>query len=159
MNNRPLEPQGRSPLPGIALIILGGLLLLPTVSDVHGRDLWPVFVFGPGLFFLAMFFLDRREVGLLMPGTILTVIGLLFLYCNIAGWQRMHDLWPLFLIAPGMGFILMFLLGNKERGLLIPGGILTILGAIFLTGISETAYLVPAILILTGLMFLVWPRR
>lgn len=159
MNDAPLEPQRRSPLPGIALIVLGGVLMLPTITDLRGRDLWPIFVLGPGVFFLAMFLMNRRSIGLLMPGTILTIIGLLFLYCTIAGWERMHDLWPLFLLAPGLGFILMYLLGDRERGLLIPGGILTILGAIFLTGVSELATIVPALLIIVGLMFLFWPRR
>lgn len=159
MNDAPLNPQRRSPLLGIALIVLGGVLMLPTITTVREQDLWPVFVLGPGLLFLALFLMDRRKVGFLIPGTVLTVAGLLFLYCTIAGWERMHELWPLFLVAPGMGFILMYLFGNQERGLLIPGGILTILGAIFLTGVNETAYLVPALLILVGLMFLVWPRR
>jgi hypothetical protein len=144
---------------GIALIVLGGVLMLPTITPVRERDIWPVLLVGPGLLFLALFFIDRRKIGFLMPGTVLTVIGLLFLYCVIAGWEEMRRLWPFFLIAPGTGFALMFLLGNRARGLLIPGGILLTLGAIFLTRVNETAYLVPALLILAGLMFLVWPRQ
>jgi uncharacterized membrane protein HdeD (DUF308 family) len=159
MNDAPLKPERRSPLPGIALIVLGGILMLPAITGVRGRDLWPVFVLGPGLFFLAMFLMNRRKIGLLMPGTVMTVTGLLFFYCTFAGWERMHELWPFFLIAPGVGFILMFLHCKSERGLLIPGGILTILGALFLTGVSESAYIVPALLIIIGLMFLLWPRR
>ncbi len=150
----------RSPLPGIMLIILGVLFLIANFANVHLDALWPVFVLGPGVAFIVMFFRDRNNYGVLMPGTILTVIGALFFACTVYGWDQMEHLWPLFIMAPGLGFVMMYLFGKHERGLLIPAGILTGLGLVFLLDANESEYLWPGVLILVGLLFLVrWKKE
>jgi hypothetical protein len=150
----------RSPLPGIMLIILGVLFLIANFANVHLDALWPVFVLGPGVAFIVMFFRDRNNYGVLMPGTILTIIGLLFFACTVYGWDQMEHLWPLFIMAPGLGFVMMYLFGKHERGLLIPAGILTGLGLVFLLDANESEYLWPGVLILVGLLFLVrWKKE
>lgn len=150
----------RSPLPGIMLIILGVLFLIANFANVHLEALWPVFVLGPGVAFIVMFFRDRNNYGVLMPGTILTIIGLLFFACTVYGWDQMEHLWPLFIMAPGLGFVMMYLFGKHERGLLIPAGILTGLGLVFLLDANESEYLWPGVLILVGLLFLVrWKKE
>ena len=150
----------RSPIPGIMLIALGVLFLIANLSHYNLESLWPVFVLGPGVAFIVMFFRDRNNYGVLMPGTILTVIGLLFFACTMYGWDQMERLWPLFIMAPGLGFVMMYLFGKHERGLLIPAGILTGLGLVFLMGINESDYLSPAVLILLGLLFLIrWKKE
>jgi hypothetical protein len=152
-------PPTRSPIPGIILIVLGVLFLVANVSNYSLELLWPIFVLGPGVTFIIMAFRDRSNYGVLMPGTILTVIGLLFFACTLFGWNQMEHLWPFFIIAPGLGFVMMYLFGKQERGLLIPAGILTCLGLIFLLGINESDYLWPGVLILLGLLFLIrWKK-
>ncbi len=150
----------RSPLPGILLIVLGVLFLIANIADVHLGSFWPVFVFGLGVSFIVMFLRDRKNYGVLMPGTILTVVGLLLLACTLYGWDQMERLWPFFVMAPGLGFIMMYLFGKRERGLLIPAGILTGLGLIFLLNVNESEYLWPGVLILVGILFLIkWKKE
>jgi hypothetical protein len=150
----------KSPLPGIVLIVLGVLFLIANFANYSMESLWPVFVLGPGVAFIVMFFRDRSIYGVLMPGTILTVLGLLFFACTAYGWDQMERLWPLFIMAPGLGFVMMYLFGKHERGLLIPAGILTVLGLVFLFNVNESEYLWPVVLILVGLLFLVrWKKE
>jgi hypothetical protein len=75
---------------------------------LRGRDLWPVFVLGPGVALYIGFLRDRSSYGLLMPATVLTVVGLMFFYCIFEGWFMMRTIWPFFIIAPGLGFLLMY---------------------------------------------------
>lgn len=150
----------RSPFPGIILVVLGVFFLIANFSNYTLDSLWPVFVLGPGIAMLVTFFRDRKNYGILMPGTILTIIGLLFFACTFYGWDQMEHLWPFFMIAPGLGFIMMYLFGKHERGLLIPAGILTGLGLIFLFDANESQYLWPGLLILAGVLFLVrWKKE
>lgn len=153
-------PSTRSPLPGIILIVLGVLFLIANFSDVHLETLWPIFVLTPGVAFIIMFFRDRKNYGILMPGTILTIIGLLFFACTFYGWDQMERLWPLFIMAPGIGFIMMYLFGKREGGLLIPAGILIGLGLIFLLDVNRSEHLWPLVLILAGLLILInWKKE
>ncbi|RPH37952.1 hypothetical protein EHM92_01365 [bacterium] len=150
----------RSPLPGIILIVLGVLFLIANFADVHLGSFWPIFVLGLGVAFIIMFFRDRNNYGVLMPGTILTVIGILFFACTFYGWDQMEYLWPFFIIAPGLGFLMIYLFGKQERGLLIPAGILTGLGLVFLLGVNDSEYLWPGMLILVGILFLIkWKKE
>ncbi len=154
-----MAQQQRSLVPGIILIVLGILFLLPRLFHIHLSDLWPVFILGGGVAFYIAFIADRSNYGLLMPGTILTVIGLLFLYCTFEGWYMMETLWPFFIIAPGLGFVLMYLFGKQERGLLIPAGILITIGSFFLLARTEYDYLWPLVLIALGLLLLLAPTK
>jgi hypothetical protein len=148
----------RSLFPGILLIVLGILFLLPNFIELRTRQLWPAFILAPGLAFFFMYSRERSNYGLLMPAAILTMIGAMFFSITF-GIASMRTLWPLFIMAPGIGFLLMYLLGKREKGLLIPAGILNALGLIFLLGVSDYDYLWPVILILIGLMFLLSGKR
>lgn len=141
-------------LPGIILIILGIVFLLPRFLDIRMVHLWPLFVLGAGIAFFVAAFSSRSNYGMLMPASILTVFGLMFLYSSIEGWHAMRSLWPLFLVGPGLGFVLMYLFGKREQGLLVPGGILLGLGVFFLLGTTEYDYLWPLLLIAVGALLL-----
>ncbi|MCZ6776343.1 MAG: hypothetical protein O7D34_07800 [Ignavibacteria bacterium] len=154
-----MAPTNRSLLPGIILIVLGIIFFLPNVTDLRGRELWPTFVLALGVVFYFLFLADRARYGLLMPATILTVTGLMFFYCVFEGWYIMRDIWPLFIVAPGLGFLLMYFFGKKEQGLLIPGGILIAVGLFFLGGITEYEYLWPIVLIAVGIALLFNAKR
>jgi hypothetical protein len=147
-------------MPGIVLILLGLLFLLPNFTSLTASELWPVVLVVPGIMFFILFFQNRERVGVLMPATVLTVIGALFLYCAIAGWERMSQLWPFFIIAPGLGFFTMYFLGKRERGLLVPAALLTGIGCFFLLAFSEMgAYIVSVILIIAGIVLLLNVKR
>ncbi|MBI4535847.1 MAG: hypothetical protein HY708_06180 [Ignavibacteriae bacterium] len=149
----------RSIVPGVILISLGLVFLLPTVTDVRMRELWPVFVAGPGIIFLAMGLVNRSNYGLLMPGTLLTVFGGLFFYCVFEGWYHMHSLWPVFIIAPGLGLFMLYLFGRKEKGLLISASIVSGVGLFFLGGLWDFDYFLPALLIFLGIVLLLNAKK
>ncbi len=151
--------MNKSVATGIALIVIGVIFLLPNFTNLSLRELWPLLMLAPGVLFFLGFLADRKSYGLLMPGAILTTYGLLFLYCTLAGWYWMTDLWPLFLLGPGIGFILMYLYGKKEMALLIPGSILLLLGGIFLLSTTEYEYLWPLAIIIAGALLILKSRR
>lgn len=144
---------------GIVLIALGVLFLVFNFTDLRPRELWPLLFIAGGFYFYGLYFFDRQNYGVLMPATILTLYGLLFLYCATSGWDLMRGLWPMFMIAPGLGFLLMYVLGKKETGLLIPGWILTGIGIVFLFAFHEGGMLFPALLIIVGVVLLLSHRR
>jgi hypothetical protein len=159
----------KSLLIGIILIALGALILADNLNliTIYWEDawdfwyLWPWLLIIGGVLFWLGWFKNRDEIGLLMPGTILLIYGLLFWYNIQYGWWHMgaHNLWAFFLIGPGLGFLMMYLLGKKERGLLVPAGILIGLGIIFLSGWSNLSLLWPIILIVVGIRLLLKYRE
>jgi hypothetical protein len=141
---------------GIGLVILGLLFLFENFGYIEFDfgEIWPVFVVLGGVGFWLGFFKDRTNIGLLMPGTILVTYGLLFWYCSAQGWYHMQALWPFFLIGPGIGFFLMYLFGEREKGLLIPAGILTGLGILFMFRYWMYLRYWPVILIILGIVLI-----
>jgi hypothetical protein len=139
---------------GVFLIVVGILFLVGNISRAGMEVIWPAFILAVGLAFLVRYFLDRKNTGSLMPAAILIVIGLLFLYCTVFGWWHMEDLWPLFIMAPGVGFVAMYFGGQKDNGLLIPATILIALGMIFLFVNSGLRNFWPVLLILAGILII-----
>jgi hypothetical protein len=139
---------------GIFLIALGIIFLMGNLSEVGMSRLWPVFPLVVGLSFWIAYFQDRTNFGILMPGSILVVISLLFFYCNFTSWSKMEALWPIFILAPAVGFLSMYFGGHRESGLLFPAGILTLISIIFLSishGMSEYW---PVLLIVAGVILI-----
>jgi len=141
---------------GIGLIILGLIFLSENFGYVEFDfgQIWPVFVILGGVGFWLGFLQDRKNYGLIMPATILTVYGLLFLYCSYDGWYNMQYLWPWFMIGPGIGFFFMYSFGEKDRGLLVPAGILSGIGLLFLFRHTGLLRYWPVILIIVGLVLI-----
>ena len=119
--------------PGIMLILVGILILLDRLSILSLGQTWPLIVICLGLVFHLEFILSgSRAAGVLVPGGILTVIGLLFLFCTFFGWENMNLFWPLFILAPAVGLFELYIFGGRERGLLVSVLVLTIVSAVFL---------------------------
>jgi hypothetical protein len=137
---------------GIALIIFGFLFLFDSwfYFRLNFSDFWPIIIILIGVSFLFSFWRKRSNHGVLMPGTILVVYGLMFLFSTTFGWDNMANLWPGFLFGPGLGFLLMYLFGTREKGLLIPAFIMLLLAFIFWGGFEFLFRLWPVVLILFG---------
>jgi len=144
---------------GIFLILIGAVFLLGNLSRVGMETLWPVFPLAVGLAFWVGYFYDRKNFGLLMPGSILVIVSLLFFTCNFFGWWRMETLWPIFILAPGIGFFAMYFGGAKDQGLVIPGSILVAIGIIFLFISSGLRDWWPIFLIIAGILIIVLQGR
>jgi hypothetical protein len=137
----------------IALIFFGILFLLDNIGLVsfHLGYTWPVFIILTGSVFWIAFFKTREKYGLILPGTIFSIYGLMFLICSLTYWHYMKYLWPGFLIAPGLGFFFLYYFGNRKNGHLIAAGIFSGLGLLFIFAIADIIILWPVLLILVGL--------
>ncbi|MGE5614320.1 MAG: hypothetical protein ACM3XR_07930 [Bacillota bacterium] len=159
---------------GGILVILGAMLLLMNTglvkpfSDILSiGKLWPLyFLILPGLFFHAGYFSGNgRHPGLLVPGGIFLVLGIAFqINMFFGGWDI---IWPLYIFSVAFGLFELYLFGHREKGLLIPIGILTGLSVIFFISFSLRRLLdfntqplaFPLLLIGIGLIILLGGKR
>jgi hypothetical protein len=155
-----MQRETRSLIWGIILIAIGFIFLGNNLGwfYLEWENIWPLIIIGGGVLFWIGWLANRKEFGLLMPGTILLVYGLMFEYSTINGWYYMDDLWPGFLLGPGLGFFFMYLLGNRERGLLIPAFILIVLAILFWMGNESFRFVWPVLLIVIGVYLLIKNR-
>lgn len=119
---------------GLLLLFIGVLLILANfgVIKIGWDNLWPLFLLIPGIVFELSYFIYRKDTGLLVPGGILITYGLLFSVNVIYGWHLMENLWPIFPLGVAIGLLQLFLFGGREKGLLIPVGILGVISLFFL---------------------------
>ncbi len=119
---------------GFLLLFIGVLLILSNfgVIEIAWDNLWPLFLLIPGILFELSYFIYRKDAGLLVPGGILSTYGLLFLVNVIYGWHLMDNLWPIFPLGVAIGLFQLYLFGGREKGLLIPVGILGAISLFFL---------------------------
>jgi hypothetical protein len=125
---------------GLVLVIAGiGFLLLPALDVDLIAAGWPLFVIVPGLGSLLAAFSGRRGSGggfLAVPGSIVTITGLLLAYQNVTGdWESWSYAWAL--VAPGGVGVGLVLAGAREarRGAVQSGAWLIAIGsALFFAG-------------------------
>lgn len=145
------------------LLIIIGIILLVVNLDIVSMDpgdLWPLVILGLGIIFINNWRNDKEKSGLIFTGILLSTIGTLFLFLTITGWDLMEYLWPVFILAPGMGFIAMYWAsGYKDKGVLFPGYILIGLAAIFLFLQSPLDDYWPLILIAVGIVILFQAKK
>lgn len=100
------EESGRQ-IAAFSLIGLGGLFLLGqwTDFDIFG-NLWTLFVLIPGLACLtiALRAQDKKTVGFIFPGIIVTGTALILSYQNLTGhWESWAYIWSLYPAMVGLG--------------------------------------------------------
>ncbi|HLO31768.1 MAG TPA: hypothetical protein VK249_21625 [Anaerolineales bacterium] len=146
---------------GTILILFGLMALARNVfAWVDWGFLWPFAVIGFGaLFFLAMFTGGKQAAAFAIPGSIISGIGLILLFQNIAHhWESMSYFWTLIIIFVGLGIFIMGSYGGdanqKRSGLRVMkvGVILFVIFGAFFEMIfsSFSNVLFPALLILLG---------
>lgn len=145
---------------GILLVVVGVLGVLSSLFDIRffgWGNLWPIFVLGPGVCFEFAYFSTRRAPGLLVPGGILTTLGLLFFFENLTGWIFSGFTWPVYLIAVAIGLFQLYWFGGRDRGLLIPVGILSTIAIVsFVTTIFSwisSSMVISILLVIVGALF------
>jgi hypothetical protein len=136
---------------GLILIILGITFLIVNATDLGWRYFWPLILIIGGIGFIALFLRDRKNYGVLMPASILIVVGGILTAGVWLGWHNMDTLWPLFIAAPGIGFFAMYAFGPHEPGILVPAFILTGIAGVFLLIECDKEEFWPVLLILIGL--------
>lgn len=155
-----MNKDSKSLVWGILLILVGLILLGNNLEwfDVEWDEFWPLLMIFGGIMFWIGWLINRKEYRLLMPGTILLVYGIMFQYSARVGWYHMENLWPGFLLGPGLGFFAMYLFGNRDKGLLIPGTILTILAFLFWSGKYTFHFFWPIVIIAVGIYLIIKSR-
>ncbi|MFD0590437.1 hypothetical protein ACFQZE_20825 [Paenibacillus sp. GCM10027627] len=161
---------------GGALLLLLGIILL--LNQGQGETFGPGKIFAyfwPSLFVLPLGLLlhwlyfgmtGGKGAGLLIPGGILIVSGIVCQIAMLVGnWEYM---WPGFILAPAVGLLEFYWFGGRNKWLLIPINILTVLsllffavfsfGTFFNTALSKQPYFA-IILILGGAALLTWRKK
>ena len=146
------DPRGVTGL----LLIAGGLLwVLVANTDLDGTVVVP----GIGVGFLVAYLVTRR-FGLLVPGGILTGLGVGVVVAAQDGPGEAV------VLGLGLGFVAITVLdavlgeGQAAWWPLIPGGILTLVGGSQIAGIRDIGvYLGPVVLIVVGVLLLLRPSR
>lgn len=158
---------------GAVLLLLGVVLFLNQGESFGPGKIfayfWPsLFVIPLGLFFHWLYFsmLGRRGVGLLIPGGVLFTVGIVCQFSMLFdSWGYM---WPGFILAPAVGLFEFYWFGNRNKWLLIPINILTVLSLLFFAVFSlGTLYnkflfsqpLVAIALIIVGALTLVAKKK
>ncbi len=122
---------------GLVLIVLGALaLVLNIVFDIRiikfdSYDFWVFIVLIIGLAFELGFFLTGSKSGLLIPGGIITTIGLLFMFEVSTDWHFSRFTWPVYIISVAVGLLQMYMFSRRQKGLLIAGLIVGGIGVFF----------------------------
>ncbi len=133
-----MNQREKSFIPGIVLIAIGVFFLLHRLDIFYFRwsHLYPLILLGAGvLFFISIF--TKNEKGSAFPATVLLVLGLFFLVRNYNYFSidyyfyGFEEFWPIFLIAFGLGFIVLYFFKSDDWGVLIPGSILLFFGIVF----------------------------
>jgi hypothetical protein len=91
---------------GIFLILIGAFFLFGRFFPFLNMDnLWPMIIVGVGAaFFAAMIMGGKTRGELAVPGSILTVIGLILLVMNVTDtWEAWAYCWALIIFAAGAG--------------------------------------------------------
>lgn len=166
---------------GAALIALGALFLLGALFQINvWGALWPFFIIVPGLlFFVGMVALGKPGAPLAVPGSIVTMVGLILFLQNLTGlWSTWAYAWALiFPTAVGVGVAIAGLWGDDARTVRV-GSVMAGIGlaillffAFFfevilnLNGLRSGVFgsiLIPVAIIAAGVFFLIFalrPRR
>ncbi len=106
---------------GLGLIALGILFLLGTIFqiDIWGV-LWPFFIIVPGLlFFVAMISIGKPGAPLAVPGSIVTMVGLILFFQNVTGlWSTWAYVWALiFPTSVGIGIAIAGLWSDDTKAI------------------------------------------
>jgi hypothetical protein len=151
---------------GGLLIVIGGILLAARVLfnrslfTLGTDDFWPMIILLAGAAFELGYYISNRAPGLLVPGGILTTCGLLFFFEVATNWRFAGYTWPVYILGVAIGLFQLYVHSGRPRGLLVAAGIIgglavgcfiIILFRMFL-GIMDLGILIPAALVLTGLV-------
>ncbi len=154
---------------GIILIGIGVLFLLGQIfsGSAFWHFFWPFAVIGFGaLFFVAMLVGGKQMAFMAIPGSIVTVSGLMLLFQNLtADWVSWSYGWTVTIFSVGLGI---FLMGTYEDNahrrqaginVMKVGAILFVIFGIFFGTIfsffGPRQYFLPAMLILLGVYLVI----
>jgi hypothetical protein len=129
-------------IPGMPVLVTGGILLFTSVFGAWGAWswLWPLEVLSVALGFLFAA-LGTRALWLLIPAIIIGANGLLFQLCAVTGWWNVWSvLWTIEPLSAGLA-LLVFGLSKRATGLVIAAAALLGLGGAGLISMTALVWL------------------
>ena len=160
---------------GIVLVVLGALFLVAALLGAGvWRVVWPLLIIVPGLVFFLLMVVAGKEAGALaIPGSIVTITGLILLYQNVSHhWVSWAYLWTL--VSPtgvGVGLLIWGLWSGRESiaraGWIVAKvgfALFVVFGLFFelilnISGSGMARLLWPVLVILFGVYLLIQPER
>ena len=140
----------------VVLISAGVLLMFGgSVSSLHVSKMWPLFLMIP-VAAMALGWLrhGKKAAGVAYPITLLTLFCVYFIWLNFAGWNHVRHSWPMFIMIPGVSFLVLYL-ATREKRILVPAGILCGLGILFLSGAGSFVLAAGLALTMTGVYIII----
>jgi hypothetical protein len=156
-----------SMIAGIGLVLLGALFIcLNLFPGITLDKTWPVifFVIAFAFFLPGLAWPESRKglAALYIPGTIIFVLGLIFLFCTLTGfWAAWAFAWILVPASVGLGMMLAAWGGKWQRGVwlvgvwmaLISTAVFAVFAALF--GNTLLKYIGAGFMVLMGILLLV----
>lgn len=159
MINSKIMPKKKddNPLIGGAALIIIGIIFIFNITFGWGV-MWPLFIAFGGVMAVINYLVNKEDLKDVVSGVIITftIAGFFSLFTTgVFSWSDMAWLWPVFLLAPGLGLLAHYFV-SKEGEVLIPAGILITLFVIFIGfSSSELWNYWPIILIVIGAIIVI----
>lgn len=149
---------------GIFFLLLGAFFYALNTGQFKGDtgNLFMVFIGG---LFLSLYFLTRQEWAV-YPGSFILVSGIA-IYITSQG-LNLNIYWPLLILLPGLGFLIILILTPHNRWALLPGAVTILIALLFFAinfGLipagyeNYVSYLPPVVFVLLGLKLIIFPRK
>lgn len=140
---------------GLFSLALGLIFALESLAGYsHLVKLWPLIIASMGAGFIGIYHKrERRESLFLGVGVNLIFLSLFFLYCNFNSWGIVASLWPLFIMFPGLTFLLVYIFQDHSKLYLLLGLTLLSISIVFFLVFSLSAQLWWTIFFFLGISF------
>lgn len=149
---------------GIILLLAGAVILLGKwgVFGFLSSIFWPILVLISGILIHVLYFGRVLPAITLVPGGMLVVYAILFIFCNALGWSKLQYLWPLFIFGVALGMYEYYLFGSPRQRYIktaaIGLGVASIIGLLLIALWGWGIYVV-ALLCVGGGLYLMFGSR
>ncbi len=150
---------------GIILLVVGVVILLGKagVFGFLGSVFWPLLVLIPGILIHVLYFGRLIPAVMLIPGGVLVVYSLLFILCNIFGWDSLKYLWPLFIAGIAAGLYEYYLFGSNVPRIVLTAALALAAATVLIFAVtlmwSWGIYVIAAAFIGAGIWMTVGSRK
>jgi hypothetical protein len=99
---------------GVVLLSVGGFFFLRNFGIIpyfYADEYWPIFLLCLGMGFIALYILNPRDWGIIIPAGLFLFFGIGFslhtFHAYFWGWERfIENYWPMILIVIGLGVLI-----------------------------------------------------
>ena len=150
---------------GIILLLAGAVILLGKwgVFGFLSSIFWPILVLISGILIHVLYFGRVLPAITLVPGGMLVVYAILFIFCNALGWSKLQYLWPLFIFGVALGMYEYYLFGSPRQRYIktaaIGLGVASIIGLLLIALWGWGIYVVALLCLGSGLYLMFGSRK